>query len=112
MGPVYCFPYQPSNTISLGDLKFYIGLQKVASEPLEHCDFVDPQSYSWVSPYHTKNNLKYLQFIFKVNTHRDRNIVVPTICALSKKNSYQIIHQIFDHASINRLKRMDIKGLM
>ena len=39
VGPVYYFPGQPSNTISPGDLKCYVGFQKVIYEPLEHCDF-------------------------------------------------------------------------
>ena len=42
VGPVYYFPGHPSNTISLCDLKFYVGFKFFTSEPLEHCDFVDP----------------------------------------------------------------------
>ena len=60
VGPVYYCPGHPSNTISSGALKFYIGFKKVTSEPLEHCDFVDPQNCSWISPHHTGNNLQYL----------------------------------------------------
>ena len=37
---VYYFPSHPSNTISLGDVKFCAGFQNVTSEPLEHCDFL------------------------------------------------------------------------
>ena len=33
-GTVYYCPGHPSNTISSGDLKFYIGFKKVTSEPL------------------------------------------------------------------------------
>ena len=47
VGPVYYFPGHPSNTISPGDLKFYVGFQEVTSEPLENCGFVDPQGCSW-----------------------------------------------------------------
>ena len=36
VGPIYYCPGHPSNTISLGALKFYVGLQKVAYENLEH----------------------------------------------------------------------------
>ena len=54
VGPVYYFPGHPSNAISSGDLKFYVGFQKVTSKPLEHCDFVDPQGHSWRSPYQTQ----------------------------------------------------------
>ena len=61
VGPVYYCPGHPSNTISSGALKFYIGIKKVTSEPLEHCDFVDPQGRSWRSPYQTRNNLDHLQ---------------------------------------------------
>ena len=75
----YC-PGHPSNTISLVSLEFYSGFQKFTSEPLEHCDFVDPQGRSWRSPYKTLNNLDYLQInIFKVKLQRNRNIVVPTV---------------------------------
>ena len=34
MGGLYYYPDRPSNTISIGDLKLYVGFQKVASEPL------------------------------------------------------------------------------
>ena len=50
--------------------------------------------------------------IFKVNPNRDRNIVVPTICELSKQNLSHIIHQSFGHLSITRLKIITRKGLM
>ena len=74
VGPVYYCPGHPSNTISSESLKFYIGFKKVTSEPLEHCDFVDPQGCSWRSPYQTRNNLEYLQLkMFKINPHRDKN---------------------------------------
>ena len=46
----------------------------------------------------------------KVNPHRDINIVVPTVCALSKID--QLIHQIFGHVYIVRLKLMAIKVLV
>ena len=49
--PVYYFPGHSSNNISTCDFKYYIVFQKVTSEPLEHCDFVDPQGCSWRSPY-------------------------------------------------------------
>ena len=44
--PVYYCPGHPSNTISSGALKFYVGFQKVASEPLEHRDFFEPEGRS------------------------------------------------------------------
>ena len=50
VGPVYYCTGHPSNTISSGPLKFYAGLKNIMSEPLEHCDLVDPQSHSWISP--------------------------------------------------------------
>ena len=50
VGTFYYFPGCPYNTISPGPLKIYSGFQKYASEPLEHCDFVDPQGHSWRSP--------------------------------------------------------------
>ena len=105
VGPVYYCPGHPSNTISSGALKFYIGFKKVTSEPLEHCDFVDPQGRSWISPYQTRNNIDYLRLkIFKINPRRDKNIVVPTVYVLSKKTLSQLIHHCFGHISITRLK--------
>ena len=47
VGQVYYCIGQPSNKISLGSFKFYSGFKKITSEPLEHCDFVDPQGHSW-----------------------------------------------------------------
>ena len=89
VGPVYYFPGHPSDTISSGALKFYIGFLKVTSEPFEHCDFVDPQGCSWRSPYQTRNNLDCLQLeIVKINTHREKNLVVLTLFELSKQTLY------------------------
>ena len=87
VGTVYYCPSHPSNTISSGALNFYIGFKKVTSEPLKYCDFVDPQGRSWRSPYQTRNNIDYLQLkIVRINPHRDNNLVVPTVYALSKIN--------------------------
>ena len=61
VGQVYYCPGHPSNTISSGAFKFYVGFQKVKSEPLEHCDFFEPQGCSCISPYQTKNNINYFQ---------------------------------------------------
>ena len=108
----YC-PDHPSNTISSVYLKFYIGLKKVIPELLEHCDFVVHQGCSWISPYQTCNNLDHLQLeVVKINHHKDNNIVVPTVCVLSKQNLSQLIHQQFGHFSSTRLKQMARKGLM
>ena len=105
VGSVYYFPGHPSNTISSGALNLYIGFKKVTSETLEHCYFVYPQDIYWRSPYQTRNNLDYLQLeIVKINTHRDTNIVVPTVCGLSKQTLSQLIHRRFGHISITRLK--------
>ena len=60
VGPVYYFLCHHYNNISLDALNFYVDFKKVTSEPLEHCDFVDPQNCSWISPHHTGNNLQYL----------------------------------------------------
>ena len=109
---VYYCPYHPSNTISSGTLKCFVGFQKVTYKPLENCDFVDPQGHYWISPYHNQNNLDQRQIkIVKVNPQRNRNIVVPTVNSLSKQNVSQIIHQRFGHVSIVRTKRMARKGL-
>ena len=111
--PVYYCPVCHSSTISSVSLKNYSGFKKFTSEPLEHYDFVDPQGRSWRSPYQTRNNLDYLQLeIVKINPHRDKNIVVPTVCGLSKQTLSQLIHQRFCHVSITRLKLMARKVLM
>ena len=113
VGPVYYFLCHHYNSISLDALKVCVDFKKVTSEPLEHCDFVDPQGRSWRSPYQTRNNLDYLQLeIVKINPHREKNPVVPTVCGLSKQNLSQLIHQRFGHVSITRLKRMARRGLM
>ena len=92
---------------------FILVFIKVTSEPLEHCDFVDPQGRSCRSPYQTHNNIEYLQFeLIKINPQRDKNLVFPTVYALSKQNLYQLIHQRFGHISITRLKLMAIKVLV
>ena len=71
VGPVYYFPCHPSNTISSGDLKLYVGFQKVESEPLEHCKFFYPRGFYWRSPYQTQNNLDFLQIeIVKFNPQK------------------------------------------
>ena len=58
-------------------------------------------------------NIDYIKIKkFKVNPHRDNNIFFPTVCALSKQNLSQLIHQHFGHVSITRLKQMEEKGLM
>ena len=56
MIPVYYFPYDLSNTISLVSLKLYSGFQKVTSEKPEYCDFVYPQGRYWGSNYATQNS--------------------------------------------------------
>ena len=88
---VCCCPGQPSNTISPGALKFYVGFKMFTSEPLEYCDFVDPKGSSWISPYQTPNNLYYFKIeIFKVSPQSNRNIVVPNVCAQPGKTSLRL----------------------
>ena len=60
-GTSLLFPGNLYNTISSGALKFYVGFQKVTSEPLEHSDFVYPQGRSWISTYQNQDNLDHLQ---------------------------------------------------
>ena len=47
VGSVYYCPGRPSHTITSVAFKFYVVLQKVTSETLVHCDFVDPKGHSW-----------------------------------------------------------------
>ena len=83
---VYCCPGHSSKNILSGVLKFYVGFQNVASEPLEHCDFVDPQGCSLISPYQTQKNLACIQTeMFTLKPQRNRNIVVPNVYVLSGK---------------------------
>ena len=104
------FPDQPSNTISLGTLKICVGSKNVTSKSIEHCDFFDTQGRSWRSPYQTHNNIDYIQLkIVNINPHRDKNVVVPTICGISKQTPYQLIYQRFGHVDMTKLKQMAIK---
>ena len=50
--------------------------------------------------------------MFKINPHRDKNIVVPTVCGLSKQTISQLIHHCFVHVYFTRLKQMAREGLM
>ena len=75
--------------------------------------FCWPSRFFLKSPYKTQNNLDYIQIkIFRVNPHREKNIVVPTGFSLSKQKLSLIIHQLFGHVSITRLKLMAKKGLI
>ena len=108
--PVYYCPGLPSNTISPGALKWRVGFKKVMYEPLEKIYFVDPQGNSWRSPYRTQNNLDYLQiYIVRFDPQRNRNVVVPIFCVISKQNISQLIHQCSIHVYINRLQIMASK---
>ena len=110
MVPVYYYPGQPSNTISSGVLKCYVGFQNVTSEPLETFDLVDPQGHSWRSPHQTRNNLDYLKIEFvKINPQINRDILVPTLCILSKQTPSHIIHQ---RGFITSIIQMEIKLLI
>ena len=58
----------------------------IKSQSLEHCDFVDPQGHFL---RYNPTRLKTIWTIFKskfvkVNPQRNRNIVVPDVCALIK----------------------------
>ena len=111
--PVYYCPGNPSNTISLGYLKCFVGFQKVTSEPLEHCDFFNPQGCYWRTTYQTRKNLDYIQIkISKVNPQINKYIVVPTVCGLKKHNLSYLIHNIFGCILITRLVSIAIKVLM
>ena len=104
-----------NNTISLGVLKFYVVIQKVASEAIEYCGF-NTKFPSRILTYYTQNNLDYLKIeIVKVNPQGIGNNVIPTICALSKYNMSWFIHQNFGHVLINSMKlmarKLHMKGL-
>ena len=64
-------------------------------------------------PTRLKTILTIFKYKFvKVNSHRDSNIVVPTVYALSRQNLTQTIYQFFCHVSITRLKIMARKFFM
>ena len=89
VGTVWYCPVHPSNNISLGALKCYVGIQKSASEPLFHFNFVYPQDHSLRSPYRSQSNLDYLQIEFvKVNPQINKDILFLSVCGLSKQNIY------------------------
>ena len=111
--PCYYFKGHPSKHYHIRFPQILCWFKNVTYEPLEHCDFVDPQYCSWISPWQPQNNLDYIKIeIIKFKPQRNSNIVVPNVCDLSKQNLSQIIHQRFGHVSISRLKRMSIKWLM
>ena len=94
------------------DLKNFFNYIKMCLNELTRL-IEDPQGRSWRSTYQTSNNLDYLHLkFFKINPHIDKNIVVPTVCGLSKYTLSQLINQRFGHVSIIRLKRMARKGLI
>ena len=48
---------------------------------IEQYDFVEPQGFSWRSPYTSQNNFDYLKIeVVKLNPNISKDIVVPTIC--------------------------------
>ena len=49
--------------------------------------------------------------MIKLKPQREKNIVVPTVCALPKQNLSERTHQNFGHIFITRLKQMARKGL-
>ena len=112
VGPVYYFPVHPYNTISSGALRFYVGSQNVTSTPLEIFDFVDPQGHSWRSTYQTQNNIDYIQIKKFQGQNSNKQEYCCTNCICPINNLSQIIHQRFDHVSIDRLKGTTKKGPM
>ena len=73
---------------------------------------MDPQGCSWCPPYRTQNNLHYIKIeVVKVNTKRNKYIVVSTVCGVYNHNISQIFHQWFVHVSIYRLIWMARKGI-
>ena len=78
VGTVYYCPGHPSNIISSGYLKFYVGFKKVKSEPLENFDFVEPQVHLGYHP----NRFTTILTIF--NSKLSRSILTETIILLSQ----------------------------
>ena len=92
---------------------FMLVLKRLHLNLLNICDFFDPLGCSWRPTYPTHNNIDYLQLEnFKNNPHRDKNIVVRTVCGISKQTLSQIILQSFWSCIYTRLKQMPIKGLL
>ena len=83
MGPVYYCPGHPSNTISSGALKFMLVFKRLRMKLL---NIVTLFTLKVVLGYHI-NRIKTILTIFKskiskVNPQINRNIFVPTVCAL------------------------------
>ena len=103
--PVYYCPGYPSNNISPDALNIFVGFQKFAPELLQHCEFLTLKVVLVGQPTRLKTILTTFKSKFvKVNPQRESNIFVPTVCALSKKNLSQPIHQRFGHVYIASLK--------
>ena len=113
--PVFYCPGNPSNTISSGDLKFYLGYQNITYEHLEHCDFVYHQGSSWRSPYHTRKCRLSSKTLCQSQTLK-KKIYCGSNCLWSLKwNISQLIYHYFDQYLITRLrltaKKLLMKGL-
>ena len=65
--PVYYYPGHPFNNISSCALKLYVGFQRIAYKPIEHCDFVNPQGCSWISTYQNIKNTIFKSKLSKLH---------------------------------------------
>ena len=85
----------------------------VTSETLKHCNFLALRVVPGYHPTRIKTVSTIFKYKFvKFNPQINRNIVVPTVCVLSKQNISHIIHQCFGIVSIFSIKRMARKVIM
>ena len=111
--PIYYFPGHSPNTISSVALNLYVGSQKVASEILDHCDFCWPSrlfleiTLPDSKRFKLSSDLNFSDSTFKETGRFMYQLSVP----YQKQKISQLIHQIFGHFSIVRIKLMPRKGL-
>ena len=99
LGLIYCFLGHPYNTILPVDLKWCVGFQKVTFNLLKNLFCLSSRSFLEVT------HLDYLQvLIVKFNPQINWDNMVTTIFGLSKYNISQLIHQLFGHIPMIRVK--------
>ena len=110
VGQFYYCPGHLSNTISSYALNYSV-LKRLHINVLNIVIFLTLKGV--LGDRRTRYKKIYLQIeIVKSNTKINRNFVVQTVCALTKQNLIQLIHEHFDHVSIVSLKRITRKVLV
>ena len=96
----------------MSELKRYVGSKNVTLEPIEYCDFLDPQGWSWTSEYTTQNNLYYIHInVVNFKPYCSKESVTPTVCCISNQTLSQLVHKHFGSVSTPQLKYIEEKVL-